>query len=349
MATPKPAMKKSWSRGSDSTQFESPARFCSPLRWDTADSPEYRSPENSPGKMVDNSLAVVTVDKPKKLSHDKLPQQQKPPENAVMVVNRPERDQEPQRQMTKVVTTDVEGERRPRSASSVGRTAEEVTIKAALGFRLCEVVVCLISFSVMAANKTQGWSGDSYDRYKEYRYCLSVNVVGFAYSALQAFDLAYQLVSEKHMISHHLRYHFQFIMDQASCGISSDISIILCSHTGGRLAIELGERRVHRDGYCFGWNVFPSFFCFCYELTNLWLHPLYPPQLRVNFFSFFSVVTKCIPEIVAAGLFFTLPIDFGGMSVDLADDVSCMVMAWMLIWTMGNVSSSSSLPLLLCL
>jgi uncharacterized membrane protein YcjF (UPF0283 family) len=115
-------------------------------------------------------MAVVAVDKMRKFSHEKLPQQQKPPENAVMVVNRPERDQESQRQTTKVATTDVESERRPRSASSVGRTAEEVTRKAALGFRLCEVVVCLISFSVMAANKTQGWSGDSYDRYKEYRY-----------------------------------------------------------------------------------------------------------------------------------------------------------------------------------
>ncbi|PNX81692.1 CASP-like protein at2g36330-like protein [Trifolium pratense] len=173
-----PAMKKSWSRGSDSTQFESPARFCSPLRWDAADSPEYRSPENSPGKLVDNSMAVVAVDKLRKLSHDKLPQQHKPPENAVMVVNRPERDQESQRQMTKMATTDVEAERRPRSASSVGRTAEEVTRKAALGFRLCEVVVCLISFSVMAANKTQGWSGDSYDRYKEYRYEKSHESIG---------------------------------------------------------------------------------------------------------------------------------------------------------------------------
>lgn len=38
-----------------------------------------------------------------------------------------------------------------------------------IGFRLIEVVLCLISFSVMAADKTQGWSGDSYDRYKEYR------------------------------------------------------------------------------------------------------------------------------------------------------------------------------------
>jgi len=59
----------------------------------------------------------------------------------------------------------IGGERRSRSAAT-----EEMVSKAALGFRLSEVVVCLISFSVMAADKTQGWSGDSFDRYKEYRY-----------------------------------------------------------------------------------------------------------------------------------------------------------------------------------
>lgn len=39
-----------------------------------------------------------------------------------------------------------------------------------LGFRVLEVVLSLIAFSVMASDKTQGWSGDSFDRYKEYRY-----------------------------------------------------------------------------------------------------------------------------------------------------------------------------------
>ncbi|KAL8042029.1 hypothetical protein ABFX02_09G023400 [Erythranthe guttata] len=93
------------------------------------------------------------------------------------------------------------GERRPRAA-------------AALVFRVFELILCLISFSVMAADKTKGWSGDSFDRYMEYRYCLSVNVIGFVYSAFQAYDLAYHLGTEKHVISHHLRYHFDFSMDQ---------------------------------------------------------------------------------------------------------------------------------------
>ncbi|XP_048631430.1 CASP-like protein 4A3 [Brassica napus] len=91
---------------------------------------------------------------------------------------------------------------------------EEVLKYSALGFRLSEVVLALISFSVMAADKTKGWSGDSFDRYREYRFCLSVNVVAFVYSAFQACDLAYHLVREKHFINHHLRPLFEFILDQ---------------------------------------------------------------------------------------------------------------------------------------
>ncbi|MBA0684581.1 hypothetical protein Goari_026160 [Gossypium aridum] len=86
---------------------------------------------------------------------------------------------------------------------------------AALGFRLSEIVLCLISFSVMAADKTSGWSGDSFDRYKEYRYCLSVNVIGFVYAGFQAYALAYHLIMRKHVIRHYLRQHFDFFMDQA--------------------------------------------------------------------------------------------------------------------------------------
>ncbi|GAA0186267.1 hypothetical protein LIER_33555 [Lithospermum erythrorhizon] len=66
----------------------------------------------------------------------------------------------------------------------------------------------------MAADKTQGWAGDSFDRYKEYRYCLAMNVIGFVYAGFQAFDLSCNLASGKHIISHHLRYHFEFLMDQ---------------------------------------------------------------------------------------------------------------------------------------
>jgi len=58
---------------------------------------------------------------------------------------------------------------------------EEMVRRAALGFRLSEMVLCLVSFSVMAADKTQGWSGDSFDRYKEYR-SLSVSVIVCAHA-----------------------------------------------------------------------------------------------------------------------------------------------------------------------
>jgi hypothetical protein len=58
-----------------------------------------------------------------------------------------------------------------RSTASVmrGSRKEEKMKIGELGFRVSEIVLCLISFSVMAADKTKGWSGDSFDRYKEYR------------------------------------------------------------------------------------------------------------------------------------------------------------------------------------
>lgn len=71
---------------------------------------------------------------------------------------------------------EVGGERRSRAAvaSITGRSQRDVLLnRAALGFRVCEVIFCLISFSVMAADKTQGWTGDSFDRYKEYRFAFA--------------------------------------------------------------------------------------------------------------------------------------------------------------------------------
>ncbi|XP_011101338.1 CASP-like protein 4A3 [Sesamum indicum] len=112
---------------------------------------------------------------------------------------------------------EVGGETRSRAAvaSILKRSERDVAVKkVALAFRVFEVIACLISFSVMAADKTQGWSGDSFDRYVEYRYCLAVNVIGFTYSSFQAFDLAYHLGTGKHVFTHHLRYHFDFTMDQ---------------------------------------------------------------------------------------------------------------------------------------
>ncbi|KAL0356042.1 UNVERIFIED_CONTAM: CASP-like protein 4A3 [Sesamum radiatum] len=100
---------------------------------------------------------------------------------------------------------EVGGERRSRAAVAniLRRSERSVAVrKAALAFRVFEAIACLISFSVMAGNKTQGWSGDSFDRYKEYRYCLAVNVIGFVYSGFQAYDLAYYLGTGKHIIAY---------------------------------------------------------------------------------------------------------------------------------------------------
>nr|GEU31182.1 CASP-like protein 4A3 [Tanacetum cinerariifolium] len=96
-----------------------------------------------------------------------------------------------------------------------GRVRKDVMVeRLGLGFRVMEMVLCLIAFSVMASDKTQGWSGDSFDRYREYRYVVAVNAIGFSYAAFQAIDMTYHLIHGKHIISYYLRPHFDFIIDQ---------------------------------------------------------------------------------------------------------------------------------------
>ncbi|OEL33106.1 hypothetical protein BAE44_0005874 [Dichanthelium oligosanthes] len=69
--------------------------------------------------------------------------------------------------------------------------------RAELGFRVSAAVFCLVALSVMAADTTTGWSGDSFRRYNEYRYVLAASVVAFTYSGFQlvAEMLAYLLLS----------------------------------------------------------------------------------------------------------------------------------------------------------
>ncbi|XP_022740050.1 CASP-like protein 4A1 [Durio zibethinus] len=86
--------------------------------------------------------------------------------------------------------------------------------RALLGFRISGFVFCLVSFSVLAADKDQGWALDSFYRYKEFRFCMAVNVIGFVYSGFQAYDLAYQLTSGKQKPRSHLRCYLDFILDQ---------------------------------------------------------------------------------------------------------------------------------------
>ncbi|KAL5813900.1 hypothetical protein ACOSQ4_024541 [Xanthoceras sorbifolium] len=218
-------MKRSSSSNSDShTHLESPhspLRFHSPLPSDQGDleppdSPPYSSPYPSPQKSPrntppekQNSKAIVAVT-------DKFTQCSPALTASVasgVTLNRAVRgDGAPS--MTKV-GPGGEGRSAGAMASILKRSKTEETVKVAnLGFRLSEVVLCLISFSVMAADKTQGWAGDSFDRYREYRYCLSINVIGFAYSVFQAYDIGYYISTGKHVIRHHLRRPFDFFMDQ---------------------------------------------------------------------------------------------------------------------------------------
>lgn len=86
--------------------------------------------------------------------------------------------------------------------------------KLLVGLRIAALVFCLVSFSVLAADKKQGWALDSFYFYKEFRYSLSVNVIGFVYSGLQICDLVRYLTTGKHIVEHQLRGYFTFALDQ---------------------------------------------------------------------------------------------------------------------------------------
>lgn len=83
-----------------------------------------------------------------------------------------------------------------------------------LVLRVCGLVLCLVSFSVMVADKNQGWALDSFYRYREFRYIVAVNVIGFVYSGLQACDVSYLSATGKRIAGFHLRHHLDFFLDQ---------------------------------------------------------------------------------------------------------------------------------------
>ncbi|XP_020593396.1 CASP-like protein 4A1 [Phalaenopsis equestris] len=80
--------------------------------------------------------------------------------------------------------------------------------------RMVAAALCLISFSVMAADKDRGWTTDAFNIYKEYRYCLSVNVIGFVYAGFQAYAEVHHMSSKKHIIRRPMGNYFNFAMDQ---------------------------------------------------------------------------------------------------------------------------------------
>lgn len=102
----------------------------------------------------------------------------------MMGVNRLVREEQPQQGVKKMgPVRDLEegfaagedqigGETRSRAAVASILKGSQRSLgirKMALVIRVFQVISCLVSFSVMAADKTQGWSGDSFDRYKEYK------------------------------------------------------------------------------------------------------------------------------------------------------------------------------------
>ncbi|XVF60319.1 hypothetical protein PTKIN_Ptkin08bG0035500 [Pterospermum kingtungense] len=143
----------------------------------------------------------------------------KPPPVAVSRAEFPPRDQ------STATTIEVEersqklgsgsGKRLRPDLSILRRTKRDKMVKKALlGFRISGFVFCLVSFSVLAADRDQGWALDSFYRYKEFRFCMAVNVIGFAYSGIQAYDLAYQLTSGKQKPRSRLRCYLDFVLDQ---------------------------------------------------------------------------------------------------------------------------------------
>ncbi|KAA8548095.1 hypothetical protein F0562_004644 [Nyssa sinensis] len=190
------------------------------------------SPEHLPGDSPARSSISSVQSHASSLSHGFSPGEDKfqvsAPENVPpspqTVVNRSVRE-EP-RTVTKTnpelgsgftggIVEDGGGRRLRQSLSILKRTKRETMVKkAALGLRVCGMVFCLVSFSVMAADRNQGWALDSFDRYKEFRYSMSVNVIGFVYSLAQAYDVAYHLTTGKYVYRHQLRYYLDFSVDQ---------------------------------------------------------------------------------------------------------------------------------------
>ncbi|KAJ0054273.1 hypothetical protein Pint_02707 [Pistacia integerrima] len=80
--------------------------------------------------------------------------------------------------------------------------------------RISGFVFSLVSFSVLAADRDRGWAIDSFYRYKEFRYCMAVNVIAFVYSGFQGYDLIYQLTSGKRKLRLPLRHYLDFSLDQ---------------------------------------------------------------------------------------------------------------------------------------
>ncbi|KAB2075676.1 hypothetical protein ES319_A07G238400v1 [Gossypium barbadense] len=162
---------------------KSPTVSQSPLTQKTTQSPpSYHSPIDSPLSSCNSPLSHGFSPSPTTttaaVSHPSEPNS-KPPSAVVSRAELTSRDQ------STTTTTTVE--------------LEEQTEKLGSG---------------SAADKNQGWALDSFYRYKEFRFCMAVNVIGFVYSGFQAYDVAFQLTSGKQKPRSDLRFYLDFILDQ---------------------------------------------------------------------------------------------------------------------------------------
>ncbi|KAF3339403.1 CASP-like protein [Carex littledalei] len=84
----------------------------------------------------------------------------------------------------------------------------------AVAARVAAMVFTLVAFSVLAADINKGWALDSYNKYSQFRYCETVNVIGFVYSGFQLYALVHHKRKQKHIIHRPLGDYFDFVMDQ---------------------------------------------------------------------------------------------------------------------------------------
>nr|XP_018685752.1 PREDICTED: CASP-like protein 4A3 isoform X2 [Musa acuminata subsp. malaccensis] len=98
----------------------------------------------------------------------------------------------------------------------VSRKAENglgAVMRAALGLRVSAALLCLVSFSVMVADNTEGWAGDSFGRYSEYRCLVSVTAIAFGYSAFHIYAKVHHVILKKYIIRSPINYYFDLTMD----------------------------------------------------------------------------------------------------------------------------------------
>ncbi|KAJ3683336.1 hypothetical protein LUZ60_013563 [Juncus effusus] len=89
-----------------------------------------------------------------------------------------------------------------------------VVRRAVVATRVTTTVLCLIAFSILAADRHKGWALDSYNNYSQFRYCVTVNVLGFIYSCFQLYAIFHHNKNGKHIIKRPAGNYFDFIMDQ---------------------------------------------------------------------------------------------------------------------------------------